>query len=64
MDVDSELWTSILQGMLLKGGRNESVNHGDVLDDLRSWKFHKGKYVSIVSAYFEYRAGAEHSQVQ
>lgn len=27
----------------------------NVLDDLRWWKFHKGKYVSIVSAYLEYR---------
>lgn len=26
-----------------------------VLDDLQSWKFHKGKYVSVVSAYFDYK---------
>lgn len=25
------------------------------LDDLPSWKFHKGKYVGIVSAYFDYK---------
>lgn len=26
-----------------------------VLDDLPSWKFHKGKYVKIVSAYYDYK---------
>ncbi|MEG4201849.1 hypothetical protein [Microcoleus sp. Pol12A5] len=28
------------------------INH---LDDLTTWKFHKGKYVSIVSAFFNYK---------
>ena len=27
----------------------------DCLDDLTTWKFHKGKYVSIVSAFFNYK---------
>lgn len=27
----------------------------NVLDDLADWKFHKGKYVSVVSAYFDYK---------
>ena len=26
-----------------------------VLDDLPPWKFHKGKSVSVVSAYFDYK---------
>jgi hypothetical protein len=27
----------------------------EVLDDLPDWKFHKGKYVRVVSAYFDYK---------
>jgi hypothetical protein len=27
----------------------------EVLDDLPEWKFHKGKYVGVVSAYFDYK---------
>ena len=27
----------------------------EVLDNMPSWKFHKGKYVSIVSAFFDYK---------
>ncbi len=28
----------------------------EILDDLPKWKFHKGKYVSVVSAYFDYKS--------
>ena len=27
----------------------------EVLDDLPEWKFHRGKYVEVVSAYFDYK---------
>ena len=27
----------------------------EALDDIPKWKFHKGKYVSVVSAYFDYK---------
>lgn len=27
----------------------------DILDDMPEWKFHKGKYVGVVSAYFDYK---------